>query len=167
LTTIVAPLIALGLPVPRSGLASNPLIASTAFTATFWFWHAPAPYTATFQSDLVYWAMHLTTFGVALYLWRAVFNAPRSRLIEATAATFIAGLQMALLGAVITFLPGPIYPPHLLTALLWGLTPLQDQQLGGVIMWAPTGALFAGAMLTPLALILRRGARRLTAAIAA
>jgi putative membrane protein len=166
LTTLVAPLMALGLPAPQSGLLRNPLIAALAFTAAFWVWHAPGPYTATFQSDAVYWAMHLTTFGAALYLWRAVFNAPRHRLIEALAATFIAGFQMALLGAVITFLPRAVYPPHLLTTLAWGLTPLQDQQIAGVIMWVPAGALFAGAILAPLALILRPGERRLTAAIA-
>jgi putative membrane protein len=117
LTTLVAPMIAFGLPPARSRMARNPLVAALAFTLAFWFWHAPGPYTAT----------------------------------------FIAGLQMALLGAVITFLPRPVYAPHLLTTLAWGLTPLQDQQLGGVIMWVPAGALFAGAMLAPLALILRSG----------
>jgi putative membrane protein len=46
-------------------------------------------------------------------------------------------MQMGFLGALITLAPEPIYPPHALTAAAWGITPLQDQQLGGVIMWVP------------------------------
>ncbi len=155
LTTIAAPLVALGLPAPRGRIAGNALAGAAAFTAMLWLWHAPGPYAATFESDIVYWAMHLTTFGAALWFWRAVFHAPPRRMATTIAATLIAGVQMALLGAVIAFTPYPIYAPHLLTTTAWGLSQLQDQQLGGLIMWLPAGAIFTVAIMVPLGLALR------------
>ena len=44
---------------------------------------------------------------------------------------------MGFLGALITLAPRAVYAPHALTAAAWGLTPLGDQQLGGIIMWIP------------------------------
>ena len=58
-------------------------------------------------------------------------------IIPDMAAGLISTVQMGFLGAVITFAPRPMYAPHFLTTIPWGLTPLQDQQLGGVVMWVP------------------------------
>jgi len=56
-------------------------------------------------------------------------------------------VQMGLLGALLTFAEHPLYAPHLATTLAWGLTPLEDQQAAGLIMWAPAAALYlAGAL---------------------
>jgi putative membrane protein len=54
---------------------------------------------------------------------------------------------MGLLGALITFAGGALYAPHLLVTQAWGLTPLQDQQLAGLIMWVPAAGLYLGAAL--------------------
>ena len=51
------------------------LIASGAFAVALWYWHAPGPYTATFESVAVYWLMHATAFGTALWLWIALLDA--------------------------------------------------------------------------------------------
>lgn len=112
------------------------------FAAVLWLWHAPAPYAVTFSSTACYWAMHLSLIGAALWLWRVLLDSsPR-----AAAASIICGLisstQMGFLGAVITLAPKPLYSPHALTTAAWGLTPLQDQQLGGAIMWIPGCSVF-------------------------
>ncbi|MGH7025698.1 MAG: cytochrome c oxidase assembly protein, partial [Caulobacteraceae bacterium] len=161
LTTIAAPLIALGAPdrtlaagwarlraeaPPSQTVAASPVLAAAAFAAALWIWHAPGPYAATFQSDIVYWAMHITTFGSALWLWTALLNGPGERLPGAVAAIFLTTGQMGLLGAIITFAGSPLYWPHAFTTAAWGLTPLQDQQLGGVIMWVPAGILFVAGL---------------------
>ncbi len=156
LTTIAAPLMALGLPWLRRVLAGSPLPAAAIFAIALWFWHSPAPYTATFTNDLAYWAMHVTTVAAALGFWAAVIGASSERLAISAAATVATGLQMALLGAVITFAPNPLYAPHALTTWAWGLSPLGDQQLGGALMWAPAGLIFAFAIVAPLARLLRR-----------
>lgn len=160
LTVIAAPLIALGLPVPRARLSRSAFAGAAAFTAMLWFWHSPSPYAATFTSNFTYWAMHLTTFGSALWLWRAVLHAPPEQMAGAIASTLMTGLQMALLGALITFTPFPVYAPHYLTTVAWGLSPLADQQLGGVIMWLPGGLILAAAIMVPLGRILQQTSLR-------
>ncbi len=90
--------------------------------------------------------MHITTFGAALMLWRTVLGAWKQSLEGVSAAVAITVLQMGVLGAVITFAARPLYAPHLYSTLSWGLSPLEDQQLGGVIMWVPAGVLLAAAL---------------------
>ena len=155
LAFVAAPLVVLGLPHPRwSANAQFP--AALCFAAILWLWHLPGPYAATFNGSLVYWLMHLTMFGAALWFWSAILWAPRERLAAGTAASLFTGLQMAFLGAIITFAGRPLYAPHEFTTFAWGLTPLQDQQLGGAIMWVPAGAVFVAAILFPLEAVMRQ-----------
>jgi len=107
-----------------------------------WFWHAPAPYGETFRSTFVYWSMHLTLYGAALWLWTSLIDAPASKAFHVIFAGIVTSAQMGLLGALITLSSRALYAPHLLTTGAWGLTPLQDEQLGGAIMWAPGCAIF-------------------------
>jgi putative membrane protein len=59
-------------------------------------------------------------------------------------------LQMGLLGAVLTLASRPLFQWHFLTTQAWGLSPLQDQQLGGALMWVPGIALFLWSALRSL-----------------
>lgn len=152
LTLIAAPLVAAGRPFALAGClwhrpiarrtAIAPLCASAMFAALIWFWHAPAPYAETFRSTFVYWSMHITVFGSALWLWTSLIDAPPVGAARVIVAGLISTVQMSFLGALITLALRPLYTPHLLTTVAWGLTPLQDQQLGGVIMWVPGCVVF-------------------------
>ena len=51
-------------------------------------------------------------------------------------------LLMGLLGALLVFAGEPLYAPHFATTLAWGMTPLEDQQAAGLIMWAPAAAAY-------------------------
>ncbi len=148
LALLAAPLVAAGRPVAafgallrdrkwRTPINSAPILAAVVFTALLWFWHSPAPYQATFSSTLVYWSMHLSLFGAALWLWSELLDPAPGRLMPVLLAGVISSVQMGLLGALITFAPRPLFAPHALTTAAWGLTPLQDQQLGGGLMWVP------------------------------
>jgi putative membrane protein len=112
------------------------------FFGALWFWHMPVPYDATFRSDLVYWSMHLTLFGSALFLWRELIHHPREHTAQALAAGALTFVHMGLLGAIIALGDRPLYAWHSLTTQIWGLTPLEDQELGGTLMWVPGIALF-------------------------
>jgi putative membrane protein len=166
LIAVAAPLVVLGEPGAvvrgRPGVTTRgrPLAAAAALAATLWVWHAPVPYAATFQSDPIYWAMHLTTFGAALWFWAELLRASREGLGGFAAATLLTTGQMGLLGALITFAGRPLYPPHALTTYAWCLTPLQDQQLGGVLMWIPASIIFASGFAVAFVQVLRRAETR-------
>ena len=55
---------------------------------------------------------------------------------------FTTALHTSLLGALMTFTPKVWYPIYEGRTAPWNLTPLEDQQLGGVIMWIPSGVVF-------------------------
>jgi putative membrane protein len=143
LLLIAAPLIASAWPKPAAEPRTWPLwLAAGTFFAALWFWHMPGPYDATFDSTLIYWSMHLTLFGSGILLWRELLQHRRQHTADVLAAALLSTMQMSLLGAVLTLATRPLFFPHLATTATWGYTPLQDQQLGGVIMWVPGMALF-------------------------
>jgi putative membrane protein len=138
-----APLIALGLPRTRPASTPWPLWISTAvFFLALWLWHMPVPYDATFTSVTLYWSMHLSLFGSAIFLWRELLHHPADRTLAVLAAGTLTFVQMGLLGAVLAFADHAMFKWHFSSTLVWGFTPLQDQQLGGVFMWVPGTALF-------------------------
>ena len=142
LTLIAAPLIALALPIRPPRQSSFALgVSGFLFFLALWVWHMPVPYEATFTSVIVYWSMHLTLFGSAVWLWRELLHHSPQRAFGALTVGTISFVQMGLLGAVLTFATRPLFDWHLTTTIAWGLTPLQDQQLGGVFMWVPGVAL--------------------------
>lgn len=102
--------------------------------ATFWLWHSPGAYSLALTTSAVYWLMQASLLVTAVLFWAAVRRAPPGIAIAAVLATTV---QMGLLGALITFATRPLYPPHFLSAASWGVSPLYDQQLAGVVMWAP------------------------------
>jgi len=145
LTTIAAPLFAQA----WSGRAPGSLGAWVGVHAVvFWGWHAPPVYDAALSSDALYWLMQATLLGSAVALWSAV---RRATIPGAVAALLGSMVLMGLLGALITFAGAPLYAPHLLGPYAWGFTPLEDQQLAGLIMWVPGGGVYLLATLGLLA----------------
>ena len=144
LVFVLAPLLAFGLE-PRLQRVPAPLWASTAVaTAVFWAWHAPAPYAAALSSVPVFVLMQCTLLVSAALFWLAI---RRARPAWALAAILASSVQMGLLGALITFAARPLYAPHLGSALSWGVLPLEDQQLAGIVMWAPGSLAYLAAAL--------------------
>jgi putative membrane protein len=131
-----APLLALSLP----RLKAPRLAMATAVQAmVFWAWHAPDLYAAALSNDAVYWLMQVTILGSAVWFWAAV---RASNVPAAVAGLLAAMLLMGLLGALIVFAGEPLYAPHFASTLAWGMTPLEDQQAAGLIMWAPAAAAY-------------------------
>lgn len=148
LTLLAAPLLAAALPVLR--LPAFPFAAL--FAVLFWVWHAPGPYGATLQSDLVYWAMHLSLVAAATALFAALRAAPERGVVAATATA----AQMTVYAALVVLAPEPWHGWHELTAAPYGLTALADQQLAGALMWVGGGGLFLGIVAALAARFLHR-----------
>jgi putative membrane protein len=100
--------------------------------------------------------MHVTLAVAAVRLWRGLIHGGAHEWVARLGAGFITVAQMGLLGALITLAPRTLYQAHVLTTERWGLTPLEDQQLGGLIMWAPTGVVLMVASLMILYDVLRQ-----------
>ena len=154
ITLIAAPLLAVAMPADAS-VRRMPLLMAALFAITMWLWHAPGPYAATFTSAAAYWAMHVSMLVSAVLLWSALAGpAP----LSAAGAALFTAMQMSLLGALLTFAPAPLFAPHFGTTMVWGLSALDDQRLGALLLWVPGGALFAALSLRPLLAIVRGGA---------
>lgn len=131
-------------------------VGTASFALFLWLWHMPAPYGATLESNFVYWLMHCTLFGSALLLWHGLLvegdEAPGTSMMGA----FLTGLNMSLLGAVLTFASRPFFEFHAATTWPWGLSQLEDQQLGGLLMWVPGGLLLTAYAMIAFAAWLNR-----------
>jgi putative membrane protein len=128
---------------------TRPLVAWTIHLVALWVWHVPALFEATLRSEAVHAAQHASFFGSALLFWWALVHGPRTVAGWGTAllATFTTAAHSGLLGALLTFARTVWYPSYVATAPRWGLTPLEDQQLGGLVMWIPAGVLYVVAAL--------------------
>jgi len=144
LVLVMAPLLSFGLE-PWLRRLPAPLGICTAIAAvTFWAWHAPAPYAAALSSDVIYTLMQFTLLASAVAFWAAVRRSGATAAMGAILATMV---SMGLLGALITFAGRPLYAPHFASALTWGVSPLADQQLAGITMWAPGSIAYLAAAL--------------------
>ena len=148
---VLAPLIVLALPRLRVAGAGALWVALQA--AIFWGWHAPAAYSAALSSDAAYWSMQLSMIATAVLFWAWLRSAD---MISAVAALLTTMVAMGLLGALLTFAGSALYAPHLATTLPWGLDALEDQQLAGLVMWAPGGGFYLAAAVLLVSRWLRR-----------
>lgn len=102
--------------------------------------------------------MHLSLLGAAAWLWRGLLVGARMRPEAALLAGLVTAAQMGALGAFLTFAPRALFAPHASSTIAWGLTPLEDQQLGGLLMWVPGGIAFAAVALAAFANAVREPA---------
>ncbi len=169
LILIAAPLLVLGRPLapflwslPKAGReragrwTQLPAVAAawrflTAPLAVFvihglalWIWHLPSLYQATLDDDFIHALQHLSFFGSAALFWWALLRGRFGRLGYGAAVlyVFITSMHSGILGALLTFAPRLWYPLYQARTSRWGLSPLEDQQLAGLIMWVPAGLVF-------------------------
>lgn len=127
---LAAPLLAMTLPDRitcslRTATISNAVILG--------LWHVPAVYSAAWQDPAIYWVLQVALTGSAILFWQAVRQSSATSSLAALAGimTLMGGI-----GAILTFASVPLYAPHLTTTWPWRLSPLEDQQLAGLLMWA-------------------------------
>jgi cytochrome c oxidase assembly factor CtaG len=123
-----------------------PFTAWWVHAIAIWVWHAPPLFQATLTSDLVHAAQHCSFLFSALLFWWALFYAHGKRAYgSGVLYIFTTGVHTGILGALLTFAPHLWYPAYQNTTQAWGLTPLQDQQIGGLIMWVPASLVYLAA----------------------
>jgi putative membrane protein len=118
-----------------------------------WFWHAAVPYDAALDSAPLHILEHASFLVTAVLFWHVVIG-PRvgDRVPNGVGVllVFAMAMQSVFLSVLLTFARTPWYSGYAETTTPWGLEPLADQQLAGVIMWIPTGAVYLVAALALL-----------------
>jgi putative membrane protein len=126
-----------------------PAVAWAIHAVAIWLWHAPSLYQATLGSELVHTAQHVSFLATALLFWWALLHGREGRIGRPAAVIYLftTAVHTSLLGVLLTFSSRLWYPLYQSTTAPWGLTPLEDQQLAGVIMWVPAGLAYLFAAL--------------------
>lgn len=131
------------------GRFTAPLTAWSLHALVLWGWHAPAWFEAGLRNEAVHDLQHASfLFSAVLFWWALLRRRPDGVAVLYVLTTL---LHTGFLGALLTFAPNVWYPLYASAINPWGLTPLADQQLGGLIMWVPAGAILMGVGLLLLA----------------
>jgi cytochrome c oxidase assembly factor CtaG len=128
-----------------SGTLRKPVVAWTLLTISLWAWHTPLLYTAALENGAIHAVEHASFLLTSMLAWSvALSGRPANALGALGRALFLVAtaLQGAVLGALLLFARTPLYPVHGRGPWLWGLTPLEDQQLAGALMWIPPSVVY-------------------------
>jgi putative membrane protein len=125
---------------------TRPLNATLIHAVAIWVWHAPPLFDAAVTHEVLHRLQHLSFLMSALLFWYSLLRTSRSS-GEALWHLFFTMLHMSLLGALLALSPRVLYLAQTAHSLAFGLTPLEDQQLAGIVMWVPAGTIYAGAAL--------------------
>ena len=152
---IGAPMFAIGLAM-RASRPVTPLMWSVAVSildfVAIWGWHAPYLHHLSRAEPLML-AIEQTSFAVVTILvWFVAFAASS---LAGAITLFFTSMHMTVLGALIGLAPRPIYPGHHHSEAWMGLSAIQDQQVGGVVMLAVGGIVYLGGALWLVAGVLR------------
>ena len=155
LTLVFPPLLILGLPgwliepllrppaVRRvARVLTHPVVAAVIFTVTIVVWHLSQYYDLMMRDHDVHIATHLMFMATATLLWWPVMSPvpdilPRLGYGLGMLYLFLVGIPMQIVAALITLSGTVLYPWYSAAPRTWGLSPLDDQQLGGLLMWVP------------------------------
>ena len=135
--------------VARTSVArtlTRPLVALPLWLATYAFWHVPFAYGAALDNRLLLDLEHLSYVAVGLCLWWPVFQDEPWHLPSGGKAAYLfaAFVLASPLGLLFALLPSPLYDTYVQAPRLWGLEPLEDQQIGGTLMAVSEAIVFFG-----------------------
>jgi putative membrane protein len=126
---------------------TRPLNAWLLHFAALWMWHVPATFQAGLASNGVHALQHASFLFSALLFWWAVLGKQGGTQGRGAAIVYLFTTMMhtGALGAMFTMSETVWYPYYGSKAQAFGLSALEDQQLGGLIMWIPGGLAYVAA----------------------
>jgi putative membrane protein len=132
---------------PVARRLTHPFVALPLWLVSYATWHVPAVYDAALRNHGLLALEHVSYLATGLLLWWPVVHDAPHRLSNAARAVYLfaAFILASPLGLLLTFLPEPVYGFYEEAPRLWGLSPLADQQLAGVIMAGSEAIVFFAA----------------------
>jgi putative membrane protein len=133
-------------------ILQRPLIAMLLYETTFWFWHIPKFYNLALLNDEIHLFEHACMAFAAIHLWRMIIDAPPLKSpLSMPLRILLLGLVMTLdmaLSAALVYSNKVWYAYDQLPMPAWWFwNRLEDQQLGGLIMWIPGGLIWLSALI--------------------
>ena len=120
---------------------SAPWPAVAIFNGVLLIWHIPALYDATLTVDPLHVAEHLTFIAAGVLFWWPIvapLGDERREPVgpfEKIAMLTVAGIPPTILGLIFSIARAPLYSFYANAPRLWGLSPVADQQIAGVVMF--------------------------------
>jgi putative membrane protein len=121
--------------------STRPLPATVLFNAVLLVWHIPTLYDTTLRNEAAHIVEHVTFIAVGVVLWWAVVDPIRGEgttpisPFQKIAALAVAGVPPTVLGLIFSVASNPFYEFYARAPRLWGLSPVTDQQVAGVVMF--------------------------------
>jgi putative membrane protein len=147
---LLRPLLRLPGALPIGRMLTRVVPAFFIYNIVFGLWHVPRYYELALANEQVHILEHLTFFVTAALTWWPICS-PLDELPARPPGVqvlylFLQSLPPTILGAILTFASEPLYPSYVRAPHLWGLDPLTDQQLAGLLMWIPGSLVFFGVL---------------------
>ena len=143
---------------------SFPVVAWVVFAATNWGWHYSTLYNDALENQALHYLQHVHFLGAALLFWWPAIGADPSpwRLPHPVRLfyLFLAMPQQSFLGVSLVQTGTVLYPHYVTNLRDWGPSPLEDQQIGGMVMWVFGDVAFLAGMAVVLILWMRHEERR-------
>lgn len=140
-------------------LLTRPPVATALFVGALYLWQWPWLHDVAILHEGVHYVMHLTMLAAGLLFFWRVFDqrpAPKgTRFGARLMMLWIAVLSNIPIGAYITFKSRELYPAYDVVGRLFAIRPIDDEGLGGFIMWAPCSMM----MLLAVLVVIHRWAR--------
>ena len=159
LALVVAPLLIMGTPgwmlrptLRHSFVASlarwltHPMRCYAIFSVVVSAWHLPPLYNLAMRYHPVHIVQHLTMLVASVLMWWPVLSPlpelPRLSYPMQMLYLFLLSLPMSIVSVYIAYADSILYPAYAAAPRIWGISPMQDQLIGGLIMWIPGGLFF-------------------------
>jgi putative membrane protein len=152
----------LGLTHGNLAVLRHPAAVWLLSVGVLWFWHAATPYDAALDNEPLHLLEHASFLVTAVLFWHAVIGIRGAARVSGglgVLLVFAMAMQSVFLSALLTFARTPWYSGYATTTASWGLDPLADQQVAGVIMWIPAGGIYLTAALVLLVTWIRASER--------
>jgi putative membrane protein len=120
------------------GPLAHPLTGLLIWLFVLYLWHVPALYDAALEQPVVHLLEHASFFGAGLAVWWPLVQPVpmRRSLTGMRPLAYVGGAKfgLAALGLYLTWSSSVLYGYYEQVPRIWGLSPLEDQNIGGVIM---------------------------------
>ena len=129
-----------------AGAITRPVRCFIIFNVVIAAWHLPPLYNTAMAHHSVHIVQHLTFLVASVLMWWPFLSPlpelPRLAYPGQMLYCFLMVIPMSIVAIYIAMADHVLYPAYSVAPRVWDITPMSDQQIGGLIMWVPGGLLF-------------------------